>query len=73
MSSEGDYDGLFLVVDNAEVDFYSGEMDWTEVVLELGPSVHTIEWEYYKDVSFGEGQDTAWVDDISFMNACLAP
>jgi hypothetical protein len=73
VSSEFDYDGLFLFVGDNEVGFYSGEMDWTEVLLELGPGAHTIEWEYYKDFSGGVGSDTAWVDDVSFVNACLAP
>ena len=60
-----------MYVDGAEVARYSGEVDWTEVILELDAGEHTIEWSYEKDSSFGGGSDTAWLDDISFVNACL--
>ncbi|HEX6969404.1 MAG TPA: hypothetical protein VF174_11435, partial [Micromonosporaceae bacterium] len=45
----------------------SGEVDWTQITLDV-----TDAWDvvvnYIKDVSFGEGADTAYIDDVEFLN-----
>ena len=71
VSTEDGWDSLFVFVDNNEVAEHTGEVDWTEVILELGPGEHTILWAYDKDGSADGGQDTVWIDDVSFVNACL--
>ena len=71
VSSEGNWDWLSVYVDDAEVDAWSGDVDWTEVTLELDAGAHTIMWVYEKDASASDGEDTGWIDDVSFVNACL--
>jgi hypothetical protein len=43
----------------------SGEVDWQEVSVGLSAGAHTLEWKYIKDGAVSEGQDAAWLDDLS--------
>jgi hypothetical protein len=49
VSCEDSYDWLAFIVDGEVFDMITGEKGWTEVSVELGDGVHTLEWEYWKD------------------------
>jgi hypothetical protein len=64
VSSEPDYDFLQVLVDGAVVRSISGEVDWQQTTITVGPGVHTVEWRYVKDEAVFEGSDRGWVDDV---------
>ena len=71
VSSEGGWDFLVIYVNDAFYAEYSGEVDWTEEVIDLDAGINTVIWSYEKDGSASSGSDTAWIDDVSYVNACL--
>ena len=66
VSSESFCDLLAFRIDGQQVGQWSGEVDWTEVSYSLEAGSHVFEWEYSKDYSASEGDDMAWIDDVSF-------
>ena len=61
------FDPLRFYIDGQEKNKLSGQTDWQQVTHEVtAAGIHTFRWEYTKDSSGSEGQDTAWIDDISF-------
>ena len=71
VSSEEGYDFLRLKVDGGMTRETSGEADWTNEVVTVPAGSHVLSWEYSKDDSFSEGQDRAWVDEISIASASI--
>ena len=45
----------------------SGEVDWQQQMIYLGPGAQNLLWQYTKDASVGGGQDAAWVDQVSYV------
>ena len=71
VSSEEDFDELFFLMDGEPapgIEPISGEEDWTEVNFVIPSGSHVLAWEYRKDESFAEGDDTAWLDDLRFAS-----
>jgi hypothetical protein len=66
VSSESFCDQLVFRIDGQQVDQWSGEVDWTEVCYSLEAGSGVFEWEYSKDYSASDGEDMAWIDDVSF-------
>jgi hypothetical protein len=64
VSSEKDYDFLHLSVDGTVMAAISGEVDWAERALEIGPGAHLVRWSYDKDDYLSENADSAWLDDV---------
>lgn len=64
VSSETDYDYLIFVVDGVIRDYISGEQDWATVTYSVGPGVHNIDFDYFKDANTSAGQDAGWIDEI---------
>lgn len=64
VSSESDYDFLTFSVDNAEVNRWSGEVNWEQVEIQIPEGDHEFKWVYIKDGSVSSGSDHAWVDYI---------
>ena len=46
--------------------FWSGEQEWVQVSYPVMAGSHTFEWHYVKNSSDSSGQDTVWLDDITF-------
>lgn len=66
-SSETSYDALTLYVDGCSYAQISGHTDWEGRSVEVendGP--HVFEWRYAKDASCSEGEDCAWLDEVSW-------
>ena len=66
VSSESGWDLLKFYIDGNEQETWSGEVDWTEVSYSVTEGEHTYKWSYGKDGSLGNGEDCAWIDDITF-------
>jgi hypothetical protein len=71
VSSEPNYDFLRLTVDGSEAFKVSGERDWTQRAVALGPGAHVLEWSYNKDGSVSSGSDRAWIDQIDFPESAF--
>ena len=65
-SSEPEYDVLEVRVDNQLVDFISGDSGWLSKSLAIPAGIHDVSWRYVKDVTISEGEDTAWLDALTF-------
>lgn len=65
VSSELDYDFLRFLIDDVEIDSWSGLVPWGEVSYPLTAGIHKISWIYQKDAIGNANSDRAWVDDIS--------
>jgi hypothetical protein len=68
VSSEEDYDFFNFYIDGGRVLHVAGESGWQEYTTTLAPGAHTLEWEYDKDYSESEGEDTVWIDDLEFVD-----
>jgi len=67
VSSEGSYDFLEFYTNGVlTASPLSGEVDWQQRVVLLGPGSQILRWRYVKDVSLFEGQDRGWVDSVTF-------
>ena len=65
VSSEANYDYLVVRVNGAEKARISGEVDWTQITLNLPDTTNTVSWSYEKDSSVSEGQDAGWIDGVT--------
>lgn len=65
VSGEQDYDFLRFLIDDVEIDAWSGLVPWGEVSYPLTVGIHKISWIYQKDAIGNANSDRAWVDDIS--------
>ena len=68
VSSEDGYDELKFYVDSTLGNDISGELDWREVIHNLSDSrEYVLRWCYNKDGYGSDGEDTGWVDRLSFQ------
>ena len=65
VSSEADYDFFKFYIDYQELGEWSGEIDWSMESFPIEEGLHTLKWVYRKDESSGDGQDCAWLDNIT--------
>lgn len=66
ISSEDEADYLEFEINGSFEDAISGEQDWAEFVMDLGPGTHTLRWTYIKDWCCYLGADAAWLDQVRF-------
>ncbi len=66
VSSELNYDFLNFYIDDLKVGQWSGEKDWARVSYPVPAGIHTVRWEYVKDLGLSVGYDAAWIDYIQF-------
>ena len=64
VSSEYNYDFLIFYINGEIADSWSGTVDWSMEKYTLTEGLHTLTWTYSKDVSYSEGEDCAWLDNI---------
>ncbi|MFN0174750.1 MAG: C25 family cysteine peptidase [Saprospiraceae bacterium] len=65
VGSEPDYDFLRFLIDDVEMERWSGVVPWSEVSYPLTAGIHKLSWIYVKDGVASANSDRAWVDDIS--------
>ncbi len=62
-----DWDHLDFVVDDKVMAQCDGWPDWTQVSVQvLGEGVHTLKWIYVKDFYDSDGEDCAWIDEVTW-------
>ncbi|MEN6338342.1 MAG: hypothetical protein ABFE01_29150 [Phycisphaerales bacterium] len=66
VSCESNWDFLSFLIDGQSKGEWSGEQEWQELAFSVSPGQRTFAWTYSKDGSGSGGQDTAWIDDITF-------
>ncbi len=71
VSSEGNYDKFFFLVDGNEQVVASGDVDWTRVAVPLTAGAHTLTFRYSKDYSVSNGSDCAWIDNVTLPHQTL--
>ena len=75
ISSEENWDKGFFYIDddpNSNDDhkvMISGDKDWAYVEFPVSKGYHTYKWSYYKDSGNNYGDDTYYVDNITFYKA----
>jgi hypothetical protein len=65
-SCEAWFDELVFRIDGEVMGEWSGIGAWTEVFHSVTAGTHSFEWIYIKDDTSSKGEDTAWLDDITF-------
>ena len=73
VSSESGFDFLRFFIDGAPVESWSGEVAFSVVTYPVTQGYHTFRWSYQKDGSVDGGQDTAWIDAVTFPATGLDP
>lgn len=63
------YDGLIVRIDEDDTLRKYGEIEWTTKTVELGAGEHTIRWIFERDGSAGDGENAAWIDNISITES----
>ena len=69
VSSELDFDFLQFKIDGNLVAQWSGELNFQTVSFDVEPGQHEFSWVYQKDGSVHEDKDSAWVDNIIFVDS----
>jgi hypothetical protein len=59
------YDFLSFSIDGVEKGLWDGELNWELHTYPITAGVHTVKWDYVKDISVSEGSDCAWIDNIT--------
>ena len=77
VSSEGGVDQLAIQADNLRLDTISAnfggeERDWVQVNYVLQTAISTLSWCYSKDAFRNEGNDSVWIDNLSFSTSNIS-
>ncbi len=67
VSSEEDYDFYYAELDGTPVAVISGDQSWSEDTLTVPAGVHTVRWSFDKDPYLAKGEDSAWLDGVSWV------
>ena len=66
VSSELNFDFVELLLDGEVINAISGEILWAQSSVVVPAGEHILRWRYRKDGSVTEGQDKAWLDNLSW-------
>ena len=66
VSSEENYDFAYFILNGEIMLARSGDVAWEQHNYNLTPGINQLTWLYTKDVSFSEGSDAAWLDEVTF-------
>jgi len=66
VSSETNFDWL-IFESPATSNQISGQVDWQQKIVQLGPELQTIKWHYRKDQNIVGGLDAGWISQVSFV------
>ncbi len=67
VSSEFSSDRLEFTIDGILRSVISGEADWREGEFFLEAGEHTLRWEYEKSPNNDAGEDTGWLDQLTYL------
>jgi len=66
VSSELNFDYIELLLDGEVIDAAHGEALWQQNSVVVPAGEHILHWRYRKDETVTEGQDKAWLDNLSW-------
>jgi hypothetical protein len=69
VSSEDGFDFLDFLINDATQASLTGEVDWVQRTFLVPAGQSTLTWIYSKDTATAAGQDAAWVDQVSYVQA----
>ena len=64
VSSEPNCDYLHFFIDDVPLGQWSGEQSWARAVYPVSAGTHTFKWWYVTDISYLDGSNAGWVDNI---------
>jgi hypothetical protein len=73
VSSETNADTVRFQIGLATQASLSGEADWCQETYYLSPGNKLLQWRYAKNSNTSSGQDTAWVDELSYVPGGTGP
>ncbi|MFA6583274.1 MAG: M6 family metalloprotease domain-containing protein [Elusimicrobiaceae bacterium] len=73
VSSEEDYDYLNFLIDDKPAAAITGITGWSTVSKTIPEGEHKIAWEYRKDLSYQDGEDKGYVDNITITPSGTTP
>ena len=73
VSSEQYWDTLTFAMNGVAITNISGEVDWQQQTYTVPAGLQTLTWVYAKDGSTSVGQDTGWLDQVSYSGAGSPP
>ncbi|HWQ93111.1 MAG TPA: immunoglobulin domain-containing protein, partial [Clostridia bacterium] len=73
VSSQPNRDFLSFRYGAVEAGNISGEVDWQQKTLYLPAGTHGLNWTYSKDATGTQGQDRAWVDQVTYVAGSTSP
>lgn len=68
VSSEKDFDFLRFYIDGTEMGRWSGKQEWERVSFPVNAGTRIFRWDYVKDNFYSKGDDTAYIDDVEFLD-----
>lgn len=71
VSSEKYFDGIELLLDGDVVSGMSGEIKWKQTSVTIPAGNHVLHWRYLKDAAYWDGDDSAWIDNLSWDTAAV--
>ena len=71
--SQTNSDVLALTVGGLTQASISGEVDWQQQTIYLGPGSQTVQWVYSKDNTGSSGEDAGWLDEVNFTPGTTSP
>lgn len=73
VSSQPDADYLSFRYGSIELARLTGEVEWRQETVYLPAGTQALEWTYSKDASTSEGDDSGWVDEVSYVSGATPP
>ena len=67
------YDALFLYVNGELSEFISGEVESSEITINLAAGTNNINWTYAKDPNAASGQDKGFINNLVFTPKVVTP
>lgn len=61
------YDYLELTINDNYIQEIAGDSGWQWVTQELDEGTNVVRWTYWKDFTFADGADAAWLDEVTFV------
>ncbi len=58
------WDHFIFLIDNTEMERWSGEVEWSRSEYDIPPGEHLLKWKYRKDFKKSGGLDAAFIDNI---------
>lgn len=73
VSCQPDADYLSFRYGTTELSRLTGEVNWRQETVYLPAGTQALQWTYTKDASVSGGDDSGWVDEVSYVSGATPP